>query len=226
MAELPITTGQVDFNAPGTDKPCTTWYKIVGDLDQPGSPAPLIALHGGPGAGHEYLSSVTDLYEKHGIPIIFYDQIGCGRSTHLRDKMGDASFWTVDLFIQELDNLIDHLKLREKGFFVMGQSWGGMLTGAYASRQPKGLRKAVIVSGPASVPVYVEGCRGLLAKLPPDVQKTIEECERNGDYESETYEKAAAHFYRSHVCRLDPYPDDIMEGFKNLKEDPTSYLTM
>ncbi len=224
MAVFPVTEGQIDFDAPGTSKRCKTWYKIVGSLEP--SSTPLIALHGGPGAGHKYLSPLTDLYKQGGIPIIFYDQVGCGRSTHLQEHMGDESFWTFDLFFKELDNLIDHFHLRETGFYILGQSWGGILGGAYASRRPKGLRKLILASGPSSIPLYMEGCQALLSELPPDVRKTLEDCERRGDYESEEFEKAAAVFYGRHVCRLEPYPDDVLAAFKNLKEDPTSYLTM
>jgi len=224
MAEFPKTEGEVPFLAPNADKECKTWYKIVGSLDT--DTPPLITLHGGPGAGHDYLVSLTDLYEKHKIPIIFYDQVGCGRSTHFQEKMGDESFWTFDLFFQELDNLVDHLKLREKGFYLLGQSWGGILGGAYASRKPKGLKKLVIASGPASVPLYVKGCQALLAGLPEETRKTLEECDAKGDHESEEFEAASAVFYSRHVCRIDPFPDEVMLAFKNLKEDPTSYLTM
>ncbi|KAJ7509646.1 Alpha/Beta hydrolase protein [Mycena galericulata] len=224
MSTHPTTEGDVAFDAPNAGKPCKTWYKIVGSLDS-ASP-PLIALHGGPGAGHEYLLSLIDLYEKHKIPVIFYDQIGCGKSTHFQEKMGDASFWTFDLFYQELDNLIDHLKLREKGFFILGQSWGGVLGGAYASRRPKGLKKLVLASGPASMPLYMEGCKALVAALPPDVRETLEECDRRGDFESLEFKKAAAVFYARHVCRLDPHPEEVLYTFKHLKEDPTAYFTM
>lgn len=50
-----------------------------------------------------------------------YDQIGCGRSTDLPEKLGDEAFWSVELFVAELDNL----GLRETGFHLLGQSWGG-----------------------------------------------------------------------------------------------------
>ncbi|KAL2020052.1 hypothetical protein VTK56DRAFT_8955 [Thermocarpiscus australiensis] len=209
MAAAPTTEGTIPFDAPNAGKAAETWYKIVGSLDSP-SP-PLIALHGGPGAGHGYLASLTDLYETYKIPIIFYDQVGCGNSTHFREKMGDTSFWTFELFYAELDNLVDHFKLREKGFYLLGQSWGGMLAGAYASRTPSpvGLKKLIIASGPASIPLYVKGCQKLLSQLPEDVRKTLEDCDRRGDHESPEFEKAAAVFYGRHVCRLDPYPDAV-----------------
>lgn len=33
-------------------------------------------------------------------------------------------------------------------------------------------------------------------------------------------------FYTRFVCRLDPWPAQLIEGFGNLKDDPTAYLTM
>lgn len=223
MAATLITEGEVPFEAPNAGKPCKTWYKIVGDLK---SGPPLIALHGGPGAGHEYLQAITDLQEKHGIPIIFYDQIGCGHSTHFREKENDTTFWTFDLYIRELDNLVDHLTLRDTGFYLLGQSWGGMFGTIYASQRPRGLKKLIISSGPASIPLIVKGYEGLFAALPPDTRKTIEDCIKKGDYESPEFEEAAAVFYARHVCRLDPLPSEVQCAFQHLKEDPTAYLTL
>jgi hypothetical protein len=42
----------------------------------------------------------------YGIPVILYDQVGCGQSMLLPEMMGDTSFWTVDLFMEELENLL------------------------------------------------------------------------------------------------------------------------
>lgn len=77
-----------------------------------------------------------------------YDQLGCGRSTHLREKMGDESFWTIDLFLSELDNLLAHLKIEE--YDLLGQSWGGILANEHAAHQPKGLKKLILANTPAS----------------------------------------------------------------------------
>ncbi|KAI1825900.1 proline-specific peptidase [Xylaria intraflava] len=220
----PVYEGEVEWEI-SAGVPCKTWFKVVGDLENRSGPA-LIALHGGPGAGHEYLSPLCDLYDLAGIPIVLYDQVGCGRSTHFRDRPGDESFWTFDLFFKELDSLIDHLKLREDGFFLFGQSWGGMLAGNFASRRPAGLRKLIIEGGPASFPLFAEGCRKLIAQLPENVRKTIEDCERRGDFESPEWQEASAEFYRRHFCRIDPMPDDVKAGLDHLQEDPTCYVTM
>ncbi|KAI1737057.1 Alpha/Beta hydrolase protein [Xylaria scruposa] len=225
MASSPYHEGEVAFDAPGAGKPCKTWYKVYGSLESHPGPA-LVVLHGGPGAGHEYLSPLVDIYEKYNVPVVFYDQVGCGRSTHFRDKVGDTAFWTFELFIRELDNLVDHLQLRTKGFCLIGQSWGGMLGGAYASLQPRGLKKLVLSGAPASIPLLAKGARELLAALPEPARTTLEECDKKGDHESEVFENAAKEFYARHVCRLDPYPDDVLCAFKNLKDDPTAYHTL
>jgi proline-specific peptidase len=197
-----ISTSEIPFDVPTAGKPCTTWYKIMGELNS--SNVPLIALHGGPGAGHDYFAPFEDLYEKYRILIIMYDQIGCGRSTHLRNKMGDTTFWTVELFINELDSLIDHFDLRSKSFYLYGQSWRGMLGGTYAATQPIGLRKLVMTSAPASMKLFIEGTKALLKELSQDVQQALEECDKAGDHESEKWEKASMEFYTGFVCRLDP----------------------
>lgn len=170
------STGEIPFDVPTTGKPCATWYKIIGELNS--STVPMIALHGGSGAGHDYFAPFEDLYEKQRIPVIMYDQIGCGRSTRLRDKMGDTTFWTVELFINELDNLIDHFDLRSTGFYLYVQSWGGMLGGTYAATQPIGLKKLVMSSAPASMKLFMEGTKALLKELPQDVQQALEECDK------------------------------------------------
>lgn len=106
------------------------------------------------------MTLLADLYRLFEIPVLLYDQIGCGRSTHLREKYGDAEFWFFELLISELSNLIDHLKLRQRGFYLLGQSWGGVFAASYAmpryhgGKSPEGLRKLIIHSGPASIPLY------------------------------------------------------------------------
>ena len=82
-----------------------TWYRIVGDGEEPGK-LPLLALHGGPGALHDYLEPLEALAAT-GRRVIFYDQIGCGRSWVEKP----ADFWTVDLFVREVQAVRDALGL-------------------------------------------------------------------------------------------------------------------
>jgi L-proline amide hydrolase len=98
-----------------------TWYRVLGDLDvgRADGPAPLVTLHGGPGATHDYLLSMTDL-ARGGRAVVFYDQTGNGKSTHFPDR--GADFYTVGLFARELANFISHLGISDR-YHVLGQSW-------------------------------------------------------------------------------------------------------
>jgi L-proline amide hydrolase len=88
----------------------TTWYRVVGDLKSKLTPA--VVIHGGPGAPHNYVLGIVNLIASTGRPVIVYDQIGSGQSTHLKDK--PSEFWTVDLFKQELKLLLKELKVSKK----------------------------------------------------------------------------------------------------------------
>ena len=222
--QLPRQEGFASFAVSEADKPCKTWYLLIGSLSSP--QIPLVTLHGGPGACHEYLLPLQDLWTKHGIPLILYDQIGNGKSTRLREKAGDETFWTEALFQAELDNLLDHLGLRARGFDLYGHSWGGMLASKYAALEPKGLRKLVLSDAPASVELLAKGSDTLRKGLPEEVQEVLNRCEAAGDFETEEYEAACMVYYKKHLCRMEPWPEELNASMGHLKEDPTVYHTM
>ena len=197
-----------------------TWYRVTGDLHV--GKTPVVILHGGPGCTHDYVDAFKLLAET-GRAVIHYDQIGNGRSTHLREK--GADFWTVDFFKGELDNLIDHIGIRD-GYHVLGQSWGGMLGAEFASTQPAGLKGLVIADSPASMALWLEAANALRADLPPDVQATLLRHEAAGTTGSPEYEAAVLVFYQRHVCRVVPMPDEVSRSFAAIADDPTVYHTM
>ena len=158
----------VEFTVDGVDTPVKTWYKVFGDLKAPGR-RPLVALHGGPGAVHNYMLALADLVDTHGVPVVVYDQLGNGNSTHLPDKMGDTAFWSEALFIKQLMHLLEHLGIQDD-FDLLGHSWGGMLAARFATMQPKGLKHLVVSDSPASMKLWIEAANKLRAQLPPDVQ--------------------------------------------------------
>jgi len=198
-----------------------TWYRVVGEL-RPDGPAPLVVLHGGPGATHDYLLSLADL-ARDGRAIVFYDQLGNGNSTHLPDR--GADFWTVELFVRELANLLDHLGIAERNH-VLGQSWGGFLAQEHALTHPPGLRSLVLSNTAASFPAFVDEANRLRADLPPDVEATLRRHEEAGTTDAPEYADACRVFYGRHVCRLEQWPEEVTYSFAMIEEDPTVYHTM
>jgi len=130
--------------------PYQTWYQVTGDLDE--SRTPLVILHGGPGCIYDYVDAYKDVAAG-GYPVIHYDRLGHGRSTHVTDM--PSSFWTMGLFLEELDNLLEHLGIRDR-YALLGQSWGGMLASEHAVCRPAGLRCLVIANSPADMCTWVK----------------------------------------------------------------------
>ena len=209
----PSRTGTVDFGS------YETWYRVTGDLN--GGQVPLVVLHGGPGAAHNYLLEIAGLAST-GRPVIHYDQLGCGNSTHLRDR--GAEFWTVELFLEELANLLE--KLDVGPHHLLGQSWGGMLGAEYAVTRPSGLQSLVISNSPASMDLWVAEANRLRQDLPSDVRDALSQHEANGTTDDPAYLAATQVFYDRHVCRVLPNPPEVVATMTQLNEDPTVYHTM
>jgi L-proline amide hydrolase len=212
----PDIAGTVDYRGH------STWYRVTGTLDAAAEAAPLVVLHGGPGVAHNYCLAMANLAQG-GRAVVHYDQIGCGNSTHLPDA--DPGFWTVELFVKELRNLVDALGIGGR-FHLLGQSWGGMLAPEFMVADGAGVASMTICDSPASMPLWLEAANALRAQLPEDVQKTLLSHEEAGTTDSEEYEAAMNVFYARHVCRVQPLPPDVQASFDQLAEDPTVYHTM
>ena len=197
-----------------------TWYRISGSLDAP--KAPVFVLHGGPGAAHNYVDAYK-LLSRGDRAVIHYDQLGCGNSTLLPDRGPD--FWTPQLFVDELNNLIDRLGRRQR-FHVLGQSWGGMLAAEYGVTRPPGLKSLTIANSPASMQLWVEEANRLRRELPREVQETLDRHEQDGTTSHPDYLKATMNFYERHVCRVVPFPSEVTSSFDQIGRNPTVYNTM
>ena len=107
--------------------------------------SPRRRSHGGPGGTHDYLEPLEALAAT-GRRVIFYDQLGCGKSA----TPSNPSLWTVDLYVREVDAVRQALELDR--VHLLGQSWGGMLGMEYALTQPTeptGLMSLTVADSPA-----------------------------------------------------------------------------
>jgi len=194
-----------------------TWYRIVGDGEEPGK-LPLLCLHGGPGAPHDYLEPLEAVAGT-GRRAIFYDQVGCGNSSRTNE-----SLWNVETFVEEVGAVREALGLDRTHLF--GSSWGGMLAMEYALTKPSGLASLTLSSSPASIPLWAEETGRLRSELPPDIQRVLDEHEAAGTADSPEYEAAMMEFYKRHVIRLDPMPGYVQRTFELLVESPEIYNHM
>jgi len=194
-----------------------TWYRVVGEAEEPGK-LPVLLLHGGPGATHDYLEPLEALAAT-GRRAIFYDQLGCGRSDR-----GDESLWTVETYVDEVGAVRRELGLERIHLF--GSSWGGMLAMEYALTRPEGLASLIVASSPASMPQWVSETARLRAGLPAGVQAVLDAHEAAGTTDDPAYEEACEVFYRRHVCRVPEWPESVLRSFAFLAEHGEVYRHM
>jgi proline iminopeptidase len=145
--------------------------------------------------------------------VIFYDQLGCGRS----DRPSDTSLWTVDRFVAELVAVRDALGLNRLHLF--GSSWGGMLAMQYVlDRQPL-LESLILASSPASIPRWERDTRTLLSRMSDRDQEIVARHEDHSWFGCLEYQAVMLTFYKRHVCRMDPWPDGLERSFEGLNAD-------
>ncbi|MFP5111941.1 proline iminopeptidase-family hydrolase [Bacillaceae bacterium C204] len=177
------------------------WYQLF-NKDAVGTP--VIILHGGPGSSSYSLQGLKALAEDR--PVIFYDQLGCGKS----DRPSDPSLWRIERFVEELAQIRQSLNLNE--VHILGHSWGTTLAAAYCLTKPSGVKSVIFSSPCLSAPLWEQDQRRNLEKLPKEIQATIIRCEENETTDTDEYKKATEVFNKNFVCRLNPYPEWLKKG--------------
>jgi proline iminopeptidase len=190
------------------------WTRQVGE-----SPVKMLLLHGGPGFNHEYLEVFEDHLPPAGVEIYFYDQLG----SYYSDQPDDPSLWNVERFREELEEVRQYLGLEQ--FYLLGQSWGGMLAQEYALKYQEHLKALIISNMTASIPSYVKYLNVLRSKLPQHLIDTMQRYEAAGEFEAPEYTALLDEsLYKEHIIRLDKMPTSVARAFAHF--NPAVYNTM
>lgn len=202
---IPITTPSGDFNV---------WTKRVGNNPD----VKVLLLHGGPGANHAYFECFDSFFPGAGIEYFYYDQLG----SRLSDVPTDPSLWTIDRFVDEVEQVRQALGLEKDNFYILGHSWGGILGVEYALKHQDKMNGLIISNMMMDVPAYNRYAEEVLGpQLNPEVLAKIQAYETAEDYGNEEYLNLIyANYYPEHVLRmpLEEWPEPVMRGFDGLNE--------
>lgn len=218
--------GLAPFDWPAARKPLHTWYRVFGDLSS--SVTPLVCIHGGPGFCHNYLLNHRMLTDTYSIPVIFYDQIGSGLSTHLPETAFFTDFphfWTMEIFHEQLRQLLTYLKI-EGRYDILGHSWGGMMGSHFAYLRPAGLRRLILANAAASKSHSIANRKRFREQLPQEMQDVLDRVEKDNAWSSKEAGVVMTEFGRRHACTVFPYPEDTMASVRASNEDTTVCSTM
>jgi proline iminopeptidase len=188
------------------------YYKAFGKGE------PLLILHGGPGASHDYfLPYLLPLARKN--RLIFIDERGSGRS----QKTENSSAYTVENMVEDVEAVRKELNLGR--ISLLGHSCGGVLAQAYALKYQENLSHLILCSTFHSTKRMNEVLKNIKEKMAPDLRKRIEKIEKESlfghgkEYEKNRYtaeymiaawgEGYFPYLYQNHP---DPNYDPIANG--------------
>ena len=196
------------------------WTKRIGN--NPG--AKVLLLHGGPGATHEYFEAFDSYFPAAGIEYYYYDQLG----SYYSDQPDEPDLWELPRFVEEVEQVRLALGLNNSSFYLLGQSWGGILALEYALKYQAHLKGLVISNMMASIPAYNEYAEKVL--MPGMDQAVLDEIKRMeavGEIDNPRYmELLVPHHYEHHILRMPAgqWPDPVNRAFKHV--NPRIYVPM
>jgi len=182
------------------------WTKRIGNNPQ----IKILLLHGGPAFTHQYMECFESFFPKEGFEFYEYDQLGCGNS----EKPTDTSLWVLDRFVEEVEQVRQAIKADSTNFYILGNSWGGILGMQYALKYQHNMKSLIVANMMASCPEYGKYAEEVLAKqMDPNVLKEIKAIEAKGDFNNPRYDELLfPNFYSQHLCRLREWPEPFMRS--------------
>ena len=196
---IPIETPAGKFNV---------WTKKIGNNPR----IKVLLLHGGPAFTHEYMECFESFFPREGFEMIEYDQLG----SYYSDQPTDSSLWTTERFVEEVEQVRKALGLDKNNFYLLGNSWGGILAMEYALKYQDNLKGLIICNMMASAQDYGKYNLELQKQMPKQVVDSVNLLQQQGKTDDPRFMALLEDYYNEHLCRLTPDPDPLMRSFKHM----------
>jgi len=208
---IPISTPKGKFKV---------WTKRVGSNPT----MKLLLLHGGPGATHEVFDCFDGYFPSEGIEYIYYDQLG----SYFSDQPSDTTLWTIERFVDEVEQVRVALGLDQDNFYLLGQSWGGILAMEYAFKHQDKIKGLIISNMMSNVPEYNKYAQEVLGpQMDPEVLQELKEMEAINDFGNPRYmELLMEHYYTEHLLRMpvEKWPQSVNLAFRHMNQEVYVYM--
>lgn len=205
---IPITTPVGNFKV---------WTKRFGTNPK----IKVLLLHGGPAMTHEYMECFETFFQREGFEFYEYDQLG----SYYSDQPTDNSLWNIDRFVDEVEQVRKAIHADKENFYVLGNSWGGILAMEYALKYQQNLKGLIVANMMASAPEYVKYAEVLSKQMKPEVLAEVRAIEAKKDYANPRYTGLLfPNYYSQHICRLKEWPDALNRSLKHVNS--TVYTLM
>lgn len=174
----------------------------------------ILLLHGGPAMTHEYMECFETFFQRQSFEFYEYDQLG----SYYSDQPKDSSLWTTERFVEEVEQVRKAIGANSDNFYVLGNSWGGILAMEYTLKYQKNMKALLVANMVASAPEYGKYADEVLAKqMKPEILAEIRALEAKKDFNNPRYmELLIPNFYKQHLCRLEEWPDGLNRASKHI----------
>lgn len=188
------------------------WTKRIGNNPK----IKVLLLHGGPAMTHEYMEAFESFFPAEGFEMIEYDQLG----SYYSDQPRDSTLWTTERFVEEVEQVRKALNLNKDNFYILGNSWGGILAMEYALKYQDNLKGMIICNMMASIPDYEKYNGVLRSQMRKPLVDSLQAFEDKGLFKDPKYQEMVFNeYYMKHLCRLPIWPDPVMRSFKHINEE-------
>ena len=173
----------------------------------------ILLLHGGPAMTHEYMECFETFFQREGFEFYEYDQLG----SYYSDQPNDSTLWTTERFVEEVEQVRQAIGADSSNFYVLGNSWGGILGMEYALKYQRHMKGLLVSNMVASAPEYGKYAEEVLSKqMKPEILSEIRAIEAKKDFTNPRYmDLLIPNFYHEHICRLAEWPDALNRTFKH-----------
>lgn len=194
------------------------WTKRHGN-----SPMKVLLLHGGPAMTHEYLECFESFFPQANIEFYHYDQLG----SYYSDQPDNDSLWTIERFVEEVEQVRIALGLNKDNFYLLGNSWGGILGMEYALKYQDNMKGLIVCNMTADFDKYEAYNAHLRSQMRPSLVDSFLIYENAKDYQNPAYlDLVFEEYYTKHILRLpsDQWPESVLRSFKHVNGHVYEYM--
>lgn len=172
----------------------------------------LLTLHGGPGGTNEVFENFGARLAKYGVQVSRYDQLGSWFSDQpdFTDPENRKKFLNIDYYLDEVEEVRKQLGL--DNFFLLGQSWGGVLAIEYALKYGQHLRGLILSSMIDNIDEYIVNINAIREHMfSADEVAFMQQCEADHNFNAPHYVALVAQLGENYLHhQSDPHPRHLI----------------
>ncbi|HEY0262824.1 MAG TPA: proline iminopeptidase-family hydrolase, partial [Chitinophagales bacterium] len=147
--------------------------------------------------------------------------------SYYSDQPTDSSLWTMERFVDEVEQVRVALDLSKDNFYLLGNSWGGILAMEYALKYQQNLKGLIISNMTADYKKYGAYNQKLRTSMRKSLVDSLERFEEAGKFSDSIYTKLVFdEYYCQHILRkpANEWPEPVLRSFKHVNQSVYQFI--